>query len=446
MRTYLRVFLFILLSSVLPMQAQRNCLKQVTLTLNSKNGVYAKGDTVRVYGSLAEPFDTPLTLSIYDGGTHYYSDSNDSPFSTPIILTAEPRVIYQQIFQEPKAIMLSVSDGQKRSMVGFMVSPEKFRPGYAIPDDFMSYWDNQKAKLRQSEPQVTLKPVELKDANDAAHYDVYSIEISMPEGNPARGFIAKPKGADAKSLPIAFLVHAAGVSGDWCHASPSNVLRYAKKGHGVIAIDINAHGYPEDRPQQYYIDLENGELKDYSTRPLTDRDSFYFRLMFLRDIRALDYVCTLPEWDGKRVLVYGESQGGAQAEALAGLDSRVSAVVANVPAMTDFGAFLQKRQSGWPGSYQKDVDSELGRSILPYFDGALFLQFSKAKLFIVSGSIDETCPAAGVHAAYNAAKSRDKQIYPFPYRWHSGTNEPYDNEWYGTIGNAREEFVNNYLK
>ncbi len=427
-------------------QAQRELLEPVYLTLNSPDGIYQKGDTVKIYGSLKEPLESPLTLTIFDGGI-WCSNREKDPMTSPVELTEKPRLIYQNVFHEAKSIVLSLTADQKTSSrVGFMVAPQEFRPGYEIPKDFVSWWEGQKTNLRRTKPEVKLTPVELKDPQDAAQYEANYIEISMHEGNPVRGYLVKPKGAKPKSLPAAMLLHAAGVSGSWCHASLNDALRYAKKGHGAIVIDFNAHGYPEGKPEEYYKELERNELKGYHARPLVDRESFYFRLMFLREVRALDYICSLPEWDGKRVLVHGESQGGAQAEAIAGLDKRVTHMVANVPAMTDFGAVRNHHQSGWPGEYEKMADTELGKSILPYFDGALFLQFSDAKLFITSGLIDETCYPIGVHAAYNVAKSRHKRICPFPYRWHSGTNKPHNRVWNETIGKEREDFENEALK
>ncbi len=430
-----------------PLHAQRALLEQVRLTINSRDGVFAKGDTIKIYGQLTEQFSKPLAMSIYDGGTRYYGTRKESPVRIPLDLTTEPKLIFSAVYQQPKAIMLSVAaDEKSSSMIGFMVAPEEMRPGYEIPADFMAYWDNQKAELRKSKPEVTLKKMKINDKEDAKRFEAYGIEISMPEGNPVRGFLVKPRKAAKGSLPIFLNVHSAGVSGYWCHASVEDAVRYAKSGNGCIAIDINAHGYPEGLPKEYYVDLEQNELKDYSSRPLVDKESFYFRLMFLREVRAMDYVCSLPEWDGRRVLVQGESQGGGQAEAIAGLDSRITAVVANVPALTDLGGFLDNRQSGWPAPYEKDAATELGKSILPYFDGALFLQFTKAKLFMVSGMIDETCHPGGVHAAYNVSTSPDKQIHPYPYRWHSGTNKPFDKEWNETIGKARQNFINDHLK
>ncbi|MDO4948709.1 MAG: acetylxylan esterase [Bacteroidales bacterium] len=449
MKRYHTISALLLLLSLfaLPLGAQRALLKQVRLTINSRDGVFAKGDTIKIYGQLTEQFSKPLTMSIYDGGTRYYGTTKESPVRTPLELTTAPRLIFTAVYQQPKAIMLSVAADEKASsMIGFMVAPEEMRPGYETPADFMAYWDNQKAGLRKSKPEVTLRKMKIADKADAKRFEAYGVEISMPEGNPVRGFLVKPRKAGKGSLPILLNVHSAGVSGAWCHATVENAVGYAKSGNGCIAIDINAHGYPEGLPSEYYVNLEQGELKDYSTRPLVDRESLYFRLMYLREVRALDYVCGLPEWDGRRVLVQGESQGGGQAEAIAGLDSRITAVVANVPALTDLGGILHNRQSGWPAPYEKEAATALGKSILPYFDGALFLQFTKAKLFMVSGMIDETCHPGGVHAAFNASTSPDKQIHPYPYRWHSGTNKPFDKEWDETIGKARRDFINDYLK
>jgi len=56
---------------------------------------------------------------------------------------------------------------------------------------------------------------------------------------------------------------------------------------------------------------------------MESRSDFYFRGMYLRLIRTLDFLASQPEWDGKRILVIGESQGGGQALAAAGLDKEL---------------------------------------------------------------------------------------------------------------------------
>ena len=114
-------------------------------------------------------------------------------------------------------------------------------------------------------------------------------------------------------------------------------MNYAKKGKGALCFDLNAHGMLNGQPDEYYNNLDAGELKNYYVSGLESREDFYFRGMYLRLIRTIEFLTRQPEWDGKRILVIGESQGGGQALAAAGLDSRVSAVVATVPAMCDWG-------------------------------------------------------------------------------------------------------------
>lgn len=453
------IFLTVVISIIAytTVYAQSTVIPGVELTINSEDGVFAAGDTIIVRARVSNEYKGArnsatgaaegLDLVIYEGGKQIYALTDTKPEKRSVSLTGEAQVIFSRSYADCAQVIIAIEDEKgTTSEVGFIVDPEKYRPGYEVPSDFRSYWRKQLKALRKDKPQVSLTPVEIPDPADAEKFEAYRIEISMPEGRPARGFIAYPRNASNRSLPIAYLVHAAGVSGDWCHAKLSNALQYAKFGNGAIGLDINAHGYEEGLPDEYYKDLENGELKGYSSRPLKDRESFYFRLMYLRDIRALDFACSLPQWDHKRVLVHGESQGGAQVEALAGLDRRVTAVVAIVPAFTDVNGLVWHHQGGWPSSYGPVVETELGKSILPYFDGALFLQFSNAKLFMVSGLIDSTCNPASVHAAFNAARSKDKQIYPFPYRWHSGTNSPFDKIWRETVYKSENAFVNDYLR
>ena len=70
-------------------------------------------------------------------------------------------------------------------------------------------------------------------------------------------------------------------------------------------------------------------------------------------MRTLDFLTSQPEWDGKRILVLGESQGGGQSLAAAGLDHRVSAVVATVPAMSDFVSHFENRITSYNVCYTK---------------------------------------------------------------------------------------------
>ena len=147
------------------------------------------------------------------------------------------------------------------------------------------------------------------------------------------------------------------------------------------------------------------------------------------------------------MLIHGASQGAAQAGALAGIDGRVTAAVLQVPALTDIGGNLDNgRKGGWPSKYaSKAVEY---KSVLPYYDVALLLELSSAKLFFEAGLVDESCPPSCVAAACNNAASKDKIIVFHPYRPHSsrGTDFRHYDHWRNTVMTHREDFIDEYLK
>src|SRR5262249_1551485 len=131
-------------------------------------------------------------------------------------------------------------------------------------------------------------------------------------GEPVPGYLARPIGAKPKSLPIILTVHGAGVDS----ADLNGAAAWAKE--GFLALDINAHGITNGQAPKYYADLFAGRLKNYWLAGRESRDTIYFRGMFLRLARALDFLTAQPEWDGRVVVVHGTSQGGAQSLVAAG--------------------------------------------------------------------------------------------------------------------------------
>ena len=416
----------------------------VHLELNSLNGVYAKGENIEVYASLTEECQTSFSMRVTCSGQTVTSSNNLQ------LSVNEKQLIYKGSFDKASAINVSVGDPQDRKSfktIGFVVAPEEFKPGFAEPEDLMEFWNSQIESLRSSEMQIKSVEVEHPDKPD---YVCYDLEISMPEGNPVRGYLAIPRNASAASLPIALLPHAAGVYKPHCKSSVKTAVEWAKKGRGVIAFDINAHGMLNGQPQEYYDNLDKTTLKDYSKRPLVSHEEFYFRLMYLRLVRAMDYLCGLEQWDGKRALVYGESQGAGQAGAIAALDSRISMAVMNVPAICDLGGLANGLRGGWPTFYSKSVNNpetkQLSWSILPYYDVALLLKHTNAELVIECGLIDTTCPAECVYSAYNnAVNSVYKTMLTYPRRAHHRVEKMYYESWKSQVENVRKDLISRHI-
>ena len=403
------------------------------LQQNHASGIYKRGDKIQI-SVVSE--DIP-TDSIW---VKVWKNNDQLILKKGIWPTAESIEIATIEATEPAAFSFEVSCKQTKQLTGAVVDSEKIKPGTESPSTIKKYWDQEKAALKALRMDVKSTKV---DANETGVV-CFNTEINCIGPKPARGYLAKPINAKEKSLPIVLLVHAAGVKGSWCRSEIANATSYAKK--GALCFDLNAHGMLNGQPDEYYNNLEAGELKDYYIRGLDNRNDIYFRGMYLRLIRTLDYLTQLPEWDGKRIVVIGESQGGGQALAAAGLDQRVSLAVAIVPAMCDWGGTLVNRKGGWPQPFERPGNKENMKKVLPYFDTAHLLKFSKATLLVEIGLVDNTCPATAIYAAINQAKGK-KLIYPVTYREHTWpTAEQRLADWDKNVFNPRNEYIDNYLK
>ena len=425
--------------------AQNNLVYEpVVLTIDKADGQYALGETVNVYGQLMGDVAAELVCVV---------EANGKYIQRPVVVKLkkdEKTLVYSSSFDKPTAAQVYVfpkGNDKVKAAVGFVVDAQGFRPGFDDPKDFDKFWSKQLKEVRKCKMTPELTPAEFPD--NAKRFEgkceLYALKVNMPEGRPVHAYIAWPKGAEKASLPIVIFLHGAGYS----RSNAVNAARWASR--GVIAIDINAHGYPDDQPKEYYDNLAKGELKDYRTRMVTDHESFYFRLMYLRAVRAIDFATTLPIWDGKRIMTYGGSQGGAQSIAVAAIDKRVGAVYAYVPAVTDLAGHLQQHRGGWPGydrQMKKKNNLEAEMAVLPYYDGAIMIQHTNAKLWIEAGLIDTVCPPECVLSAYNVAVSPDKTLYTFPYRPHSDSkiDKRVRDQWLEAIDDPRSKEIRAWLK
>ena len=286
---------------------------------------------------------------------------------------------------------------------GAGIDPTKIAPSLPVPADFEAFWNGQKEKLAAVPPKAQLTPVTPASAKAVA----FDLQVDAL-GAPVSGYFAKPIDAKPKSLPIVLLVHGAGVRS----ASLGSAVSWADR--GMLAMDINAHGIPNGKPDTFYQELNDGPLRDYRAIGRETRETCYFTAMFLRLVRALDFLCAQPEWDGKTVVVYGTSQGGFQAFAAAALDARVTFFAAGVPAGCDHSGMVVNRVAGWP-KIVPVVEGKPDAAALEatrYVDNVNFAAKTKAKgAFVTVGFVDTTCPPTSVYAAFNALPIADKKIF-----------------------------------
>ena len=345
-------------------------------------------------------------------------------------------------------------EGAKASVAsaGALVAPDAFKPPVPEPADFDAFWSAKKALLKSAPLKFEMTPLaEAQQAsvagNEYADYECFSLRVEIPvkEIRPVMGYFARPKALKPGGSPALLYLRAAGVAGSWCIASPRGAMSQAKE-YGALVLDINAHGIPNDMPKEYYERLEKNELKNYASQGHDNRDAFYFVGMYLRLLRGIDFLCSRKEWDGRHLIAVGESQGGGQALAAAGLDSRVSAVSALVPALCDFA---DPDVAGWPrplgwnakSVVMNDETKAIARAVA-YCDNVFLASRSKAETQLFAGLVDTTCPASGIFAAYNNLRVK-KSMVAYPHKGHNGL--PREDVWMGDIGTLQKAFIKQHI-
>ncbi len=312
------------------------------------------------------------------------------------VVLKEGKATIARKLDEPGFLLLRATIGKTTALAGAGYNPLQLKPSLPVPNDFDQFWTAQKKLLADVPVKSLLTAVE----SPAKGVEAFDVQVSCL-GKPVSGYFGRPKNAKPKSLPAILFVHGAGV-----RSANLGSTYWSEREGGMLSLDINAHGIPNGKPDEYYTALAQGELKDYRNEGRQDREQCYFKGMFLRLIRAIDFLTEQPEWDGKTVIVYGSSQGGFQAFAAAGLDQRVTFFCAGVPAGCDHTGISVNRINGWPKLVPIDPQGKADPVTLEtarYFDCVNFATRAKCKGAVVTvGFIDVTCPPTSVYAAYNA--------------------------------------------
>ena len=273
--------------------------------------------------------------------------------------------------------------------------------GQPEPADFEAFWARQKAKLAQVPLKADLKDVPARDPA----YKVFDVKVDCAGGRPVSGYLARPAVAAPKSLQAQVGFMGYGVAS----ASPDPQP-------GKLTFNINAHGIENGHDPAFYQALKDGELKGYAfdAGQNADPETAYFNGMMLRVMRALEFVKSLPEWNGKDLIVTGGSQGGLQALNAAALDSDVTQCSAYKPWCCDLAGVSSGRLRGWRPDYAGG---------LAYYDPVNQARHITCRVWLSAGLGDYVCPPSGITAVYNAFKTTHKKIEYIQGATH-GNNPP----------------------
>lgn len=327
------------------------------------------------------------------GQKMYVPVGQTAEFSASLV---NPGVLYVRytISDADKKHILGKNRQVLQGGLGVLVAPEALKPGNPLPPaDFDVFWQKKRKELDQVPVKAAERPLALPRGFD--NIRCADVTVDCTGGTPVTGVLTMPKNAAKKSLPAVVYFNGAGVYSAFPHPY------IAQK---AIAFDVNAHGILNGQNAKYYQDLNSGKLKNYRSTLTGDPGKDYFTGMLVRVMRALDYVKTIPEWNGRDLYVRGRSQGGAQALAAAALDHDVTLCLAEVPALCDHGGRLVNRQPGWPrfldSADVKKIDKAKLKEV-SYFDIVFFAPKIKCPVYVTAGLIDNTCLSSGVYAMFN---------------------------------------------
>ena len=323
----------------------------------------------KMKASLIENFFTTSNKKIVDGGT-----------------LLEPGFL--------RCIVTATIDGKKyRALATAAFSPENIKAFAKTPDDFLIFWAD--ARKEQLKIPLDRKMILLPERCDSL-INVYEVSVqNNRNGSRIYGILCVPK--KPGKYPALLKVPGAGARpyyGDTALAHK-----------GVITFEIGIHGVTVTQPNQFYYDLAFGPLYNYYFQNLDNRDTYYYKRVYLGCLRAVDLLASLPQVDTSRMAVYGGSQGGALSIVTAALDHRIKYIAAFYFALSDVTGYLHGRAGGWPHMFSADNIKSMGSkkkiAVSAYYDVANFAKLIQIPGIYGWGFNDEVCPPTSIYAAYN---------------------------------------------
>ena len=293
-----------------------------------------------------------------------------------------------------------------------------------LPTDFEEFWRSTLDEQLPLDLAIQLERVEIP----ITAYEVYDLSFLGYGGARIHAWVRVPLNVDG---PHATVVNYLGYSGS--RGYPWRDSHYAQAGYVHITMDSRSQGWGTRSfgalsPDP---DLTRGQMAapGVMTSGILDRETYYYRRIFIDAVRALQAALTLRWVDPARLVVAGASQGGGITLAATGLAAMagipVTATMPDVPFLCDFPRAVGLTDA-YPYceivdylAYHPGLTSQ-AFTTLSYFDGVNFSRFGSVPALFSTALMDQICPPSTVFAAYNTYAGADKAITVWPWNNHDG--------------------------
>jgi len=413
------------LSPLPPGAALRAATVKVIVAPDHRDWTYQPGETAHFSVSVtadSEPLDG-VTVA-YTVGPDLYPGEAKTAAVPPSGLVIDAGTMTTPGFL--RCIVTTQVAGHKyRGLATAAFAPDQIKPTQVDPPDFDAFWAAGKDELGKNpvDARMTLMPDACTSKVDVYHVSFRTVSPTWSQ-TPARiyGILCEPKAPGR--YPAVLKVPGAGVRPYF--GDPELAAK------GAIVLEIGIHGIPVNLAKEVYDELSVGALNGYPLFNLDNKETYYYRRVYLSCVRANDFLTSRPAWDGKNLVVMGASQGGQLTIVTAALDPRVTGLSATHPAFCDVTAELNGRAGGWPHTFKAGEDGKPSAQVTPakiattsYYDTVNFAKRLKVPGYYNWGYNDEVCPPTAAYAAYGVITA-PKTLGVTLEMGHSYSTEQYD--------------------
>jgi cephalosporin-C deacetylase len=296
-----------------------------------------------------------------------------------------------------------------------------YRPAPQPPTDFEDFWKRTLSEAAE----LPLDPA-------FEHYDaclpaveVFDVRFSGWGGHRIAAWLILPADGRA-SVPcvVQYLGYNSG------RGIPLDHTFWAAAGYALLLMDTRGvsglGGLPGSTADP--VGGGNPQVPGFLTRGVLDPHDYYYRRVFTDAVRAVETAAVAPRVDASSIVLAGGSQGGAIAQAAAGLSALVgrppAAALVDVPFLTHIRRAIEitdaepyKELIRFLATQRDVADRTL--ATLDYFDGLNLAALGNVPALYSAALRDPVCPPSTVFAAFNAWQGT-KEISVWPFNEHEG--------------------------
>jgi len=231
-------------------------------------------------------------------------------YATKLAQPGFVRVAVEIVTADGKPFMKTVGKNKERLafVAGAGAEPRKLASASAASKEFAKRMRELKRKL----PVVQYKKVQRQEVADAGLNGVKAFKVSIPcaDDRPMSGYLTVPSAEGGTKFPCRLATVGCG---------------FASEQKPPAAKDVRADEVA------FFLAFDPGKEGE--------RDEAFYTGLFLRLVRALQYLKSLPEWNGRDLSVGGWGMSGMQAVWAAGCDEGVTSVQCGLVARCEAEAF-----------------------------------------------------------------------------------------------------------